>query len=440
MFATGLGHETPSMLASICAFMFGMALGAWLFDGRIERSKFPGRWYAALELVIGAWALLSITLIPIANSVALKLIGVNPSALRHWFVAFAIPTIALLPATAAMGATFPAMERFLTSLATHRSVAIVYAANTFGTVAGILLSTFVIAPRIGFSFTVATLGTINLLCGVAAWFLFKRTSRNVATRDQRATNPELTRHRLLVTMVVTGLLGIGYEVTGTRVLSQVLENTIYTFAAVLSIYLLGTALGAALYHRCAAARKPTPFLGVLVASTALACMCGVFALSRAQQLYDFARQLGDSIIAVLSAEMFVAAAVFLAPTICMGATFAHVVQLLRNIGVGTGRAIALNTFAGALASAIFGIALVPALGSKWTLVIVAAGYATLTPRFNKAALSLVAASVGLILFLPANLHIVNVPPGGRVVSFQEGVMGAVAVVEDAQDHRVLRVN
>ena len=40
------------------------------------------------------------------------------------------------------------------------------------------------------------------------------------------------------------MLGIGYEVLVVRVLSQVTENTVYTFATLLAIYLLGTALGA----------------------------------------------------------------------------------------------------------------------------------------------------------------------------------------------------
>jgi spermidine synthase len=40
-------------------------------------------------------------------------------------------------------------------------------------------------------------------------------------------------------------LGIGYQVLVVRVLAQVLDNTIYTYALVLLVYLAGTALGAA---------------------------------------------------------------------------------------------------------------------------------------------------------------------------------------------------
>src|SRR5689334_8687322 len=109
MFSTGLGHEMPAALAVVGAFMGGMALGSWSLDRPISRSAHPGRWYAFLEILIGSWAFLSTLLIPVANETALQAIGVEPSALRHWSIAFALPLLTILPATAAMGATLPAM-------------------------------------------------------------------------------------------------------------------------------------------------------------------------------------------------------------------------------------------------------------------------------------------------------------------------------------------
>ena len=54
MFAIGLGHEMPSLLAVVAAFFGGLALGAWALDGVVSRSRVPGRWYAALEVLIAA--------------------------------------------------------------------------------------------------------------------------------------------------------------------------------------------------------------------------------------------------------------------------------------------------------------------------------------------------------------------------------------------------
>src|SRR5882762_103798 len=67
MFANGLGHEMPAVLAVVCAFMGGMALGAWTLDRVIANSRHPGRWYGWLEILIGAWGCLSAALIPLVN-------------------------------------------------------------------------------------------------------------------------------------------------------------------------------------------------------------------------------------------------------------------------------------------------------------------------------------------------------------------------------------
>src|SRR5262245_27665452 len=101
MFAAGLGHEMPAILAVVSAFMGGMGMGAWVLDRRIDRRQRPGCWYGWLEILIGVWALLTALGIPQVNQLALQFIGLEPSELRHWCVAFALPFLALLPATAA---------------------------------------------------------------------------------------------------------------------------------------------------------------------------------------------------------------------------------------------------------------------------------------------------------------------------------------------------
>ena len=162
MFSTGLGHETPAVLAIIAAFMGGMALGAAVIDRFIPRSARAGLWLGGLELTIGAWAMLVSFLIPSANDFALRLIGLAPGGFQHWMIAFTMPALVLLPATAAMGAMLPAMEKFLSALAPqNESVGCVYAANTFGAVSGTLLAPFVLMPALGFSRSCWVLAIVN---------------------------------------------------------------------------------------------------------------------------------------------------------------------------------------------------------------------------------------------------------------------------------------
>src|SRR5438093_933027 len=222
MFAAGLGHEMPSVLAVVGAFLGGMAVGSWALDGVLARSRRPGCWYGGLEILIGLWGLASTALIPITNQSALRYIGLDPSPLRHWGFAFSLPSLALLPATAAIGATFPAMERFLAPLTVNgRCVGALYAANTLGAVMGILMSTFVIAPGLGLRHCVWLLAGTNLLCGVVALVAGARLS-SVQGGDATLEPVKVggfSRRRLGVTIFCAGLFGIVFVTINVPVLS-----------------------------------------------------------------------------------------------------------------------------------------------------------------------------------------------------------------------------
>ena len=81
-----------------------------------------------------------------------------------------------------------------------------------------------------------------------------------------------------LTSFPTGLLGIGYEVLIVRLISQVLENTVYSFAAVLAVYLLGTACGAAGYQRLTSRQPNRISLPLLLTALAGLCLLGTFLL------------------------------------------------------------------------------------------------------------------------------------------------------------------
>jgi spermidine synthase len=249
------------------------------------------------------------------------------------------------------------------------------------------------------------------------------------------------RRRLHFAMFATGLLGIGYEVVGIRVLSQVLENTVYTFATVLSVYLLGTSVGAALNQRFAKRPSGTVLLTRLLCALATSCALGIVALSRMPTLYRAARaSLGDSPPAVLVAELLAAIAVFGLPTIFMGALFAELAQRLRCDEGGVGAAAALNTFGGALAAVLFAIVILPVIGAKWTLVSIAAGYTVVSVALFQWPSGLLAAVVVLVMTFPVNLQLVQLPPGHKLTQYREGVMDSVAVIENLEGQRTLRVN
>lgn len=466
MFSTGLGHEIPAVLAIICAFMGGMALGSWLLAGHI--SNRPRQWFVALELVIGLWAFISAFVIPAANEAALNLIGNAPSPIWHWSVAFVIPFLVLAPATAAMGATLPVMERFFRAVCRERRCfGAVYASNTAGAVLGAIITTFFITPRLGLRETVMALGGVNIVCGVVALLVSSSRREEAHSHSERSEPRYLGRY-----IFATGFLGIGYETAGIRVLSSVLENTIYTFAAVLSVFLLGTSCGAASYQRFGRKGEFSVITTRLIAALALTCTAGMWIMSRAHGLYHFVRShLGDSQSAVAIAEVVVAGTVFLLPTMAMGAFFTHLVQSTTQTPRATGRAIAMNTLGAALAPIIFGLCLFPLLGAKWTLVLISIGYVGLAAPFwsavggrassravdsrvesaredarpptlhNGLTLTVVpVVTIAAALLLPAHLNMIKLSPGEQLREFHGGVMASVAVLEASSGHRSLRIN
>src|SRR5262249_37463726 len=156
--------------------------------------------------------------------------------------------------------------------------------------------------------------------------------------------------RTLLLLAATGLLGIGYEVLVVRVTSQVAENTVYTFAMLLAVYLVGTAAGAAMYPRWKS--RSRHLMGLL----APACLLGALSLWNAETLKAFVLQwLGPGMAGGLAAEAAVAMAAFLLPTVMMGAVFSHLSIGARAAGVSFGRALGVNTFGAAVAPLVFGV-------------------------------------------------------------------------------------
>jgi spermidine synthase len=229
-----------------------------------------------------------------------------------------------------------------------------------------------------------------------------------------------------------------------RVLSQVTEDTVYTFAMLLAVYLVGSALGAAAYQRWGT-RSPDPDrLGDrLLSALAAACLLGSASLWAAEQvkavLLDHA---GASLAAALAAEASLALAAFALPTLVMGALFSHLSARAHRAGVSFGRALGVNTLGAALAPLLFGVWLAPALAAKATLLLIAAAYLALaTPRsWSRPSLWATAGAAGALAVWAPSLAFVDVPEGGRVVSYEEGVMAAVSVVEDADGVARLRIN
>jgi spermidine synthase len=465
--ALWLGHETAAVLAVVGAFFGGVALGALVLGGRIEGSARPARWYALCEAVIGAWGLALAALLAPAARLMLELTGPEPTSARQWIVAFAGTFLLLLPATAAMGATLPAMERLMARIrAPGRSIAGLYAGNTLGAMAGVLAAALWLVPAFGLLRTAAACALLNVAAAWATWRWLDdapaaggarppRREGGCAAGGTHAAHASTARG-LLALLAATGTLGIAYEVLVVRVLVRVTENTVYTFALLLAVYLAGTAAGAAAYQywrsrradKAATDAPPWPSSARRTAATLLLALAasvlmGLAALWAAPEVkVALLGSLGLGFVPGLTTEAALAMLAFGAPTFMMGALFSHLATEARRAGIGLGRVIGINTLGAALAPPLAGVLLLPALAPQGALLSISAGYLGLAfavAPFATAGWALAGATAVIAMAAPP-LTLVDTPEGGRLLRHVEGPRAAVSVVEDASGEATLHID
>ncbi len=437
--SAALGHEMLAVLGVVAAFFFGLAVGGFALDGALRRAARPARAYAVLELVIAAWAVASIWLLPAIGQMVPRLIGATAPGWQLWAAAFALPALLLLPATVAMGGTLVALERLLAAkLGNPRVVAGVYGANTLGAVAGVAVSMVWLVPGIGLSGSLLAFAGVNVLCAAAALTAGAWPDRAPVPTPHAAATPAPGGTRLLGTLFITGVLGVAFEILVVRVASQLLENTVYSFASLLAVYLAGTAAGGLAYQRWGRGGDAAAVLGRLLAATALCCAAAAALLPALPALVAWARGFG-----LLGPELALACAVFLLPTAAMGALFGHQAHQVRAGRGSIGRATGINALGAAVAPAVASLLLIPLLGAATALALLAAGYIVLLPRrAGRAAwaLALPAVLAAALLTALAPAAPVNVPAGGRLLTTLEGATASASVVEDAGGTRYLEVN
>lgn len=440
-----LGHEFLAAAAVVAAFFGGLALGAATLGRLATRHPRPGLLYAQLELLIAVWALLLALLLPALGSLLTRLIGAEPAPAWHWIVAFVGPLILLLPATTAMGATLPAIQALVGRLREDGyAIGGVYAVNTFGAVLGVLAAALLLAPSLGLHATALLAVLTNLVCAGLAWRAFGGQTVSPAAPVLHVTRPRAPQMML----ALSGLLGIGYEVLMVRVVSQHTENTVYTYALLLAVYLLGSAVGAAMFQRWLAGSSDAPGIRARLAAIAALALLGGALLMHLVTTSSFGAVAAlkpfaaSSFAAALGAEALLAMLVFLAPTLAMGALFSHLCVEAREQGWSLGESLAVNTVGAMVAAPLVAVVLLPALGASAVVGLLAVGYLVLTPRAQWRGrwpiLALLATATWLLL--RPGLAAIDVPSGGRVLSHRDGVMAAVTVVEDRGGQRTLHIN
>jgi spermidine synthase len=449
-----IGTTVAAWGTLLAVYMGGMAFGAAAGGPLADRLGRPLRFFALCEACIGIFGAASPKLLHLSERLVSVLQPFSGSAPGAQGVIRAVAAASLLAIpTVLMGCTLPMISRALFSKESEpgSDLGTLYAANTFGAVAGSLVAGFILLPALGLSATLLVAAGINLAIAVITVLM----APPAAATDRADTAPGETGKPILPSaspplllpfvLVASGFCAMAYEVLWSRGLVFFLSSTTYAFTMVLSTVLTGLAFGGILAARVAKKTvDPVRWIASLQLCAGLLAVASPWLLQHAEIAIHFAEgTMAPSWLPWLAIRFALCAAVIFPMAVCAGATFPFAIgasiRSLRSSGRTVGSLASLNTvggIAGALAAAFL---IIPAAGIQRSFIIIgivncAAGVAAARTavRFPRSVASGGIAAIGTIIafsfvFVGNNPMIVH----SRVIRRAEDPVSVVSYREDA---------
>ena len=235
-----IGSSAISLGILLGTFMGGMCLGSLLLPRVISAREHPMRVYAFLELGIGVLGIVLLGIMPLVGSVYMKWAGIGTTGIVLRAIAAAI---CLLPPTVLMGATLPAISRWVKATPEGISwLGFFYGGNIAGGVIGSLTAGFYLLRVHDVMIATFAAVTLNVAVAAIAIALSGRTTYT-AEGSQVSTAVGSGNWAVYTTIALSGLTALGSEVVWTRILSLHFGATVYTFSLILAVFLVGLGIG-----------------------------------------------------------------------------------------------------------------------------------------------------------------------------------------------------
>ena len=459
------GSTAQAAALTIAIFFAGIALGGWFWGRRARGYGNSLRAFGLVELGVAVTALGHFMLVDIYHAAypALYQMTAGHPAADTLLKAVIAATI-LLPPAVLMGGTLPLMAQHMITVRDRLAVTgtALYAVNTAGSASGALAAGFVLPLALGFRDTYLLAVGLDILVGATALLVARGSVRPgaagpaAAPRQRPRTAAGHPRHGpIWLVAFASGFATLGVEVAWTRLFSQVLQNSVYTYSLVLVSFLLALSLGAVLANALARLRRfpPEALLTALLiaAGVATAASPWVFHLAT-----DGLGSVGQGLgwWAYLAAIALVAVQVVLLPGMVLGAVLPYLLRLLhqRDAAPGDtlGRLVFSNTAGAIVGTLTVGFVLLAAVGTGRTLLLLGAVYPVLAAFLLLEGLGgrhLAGACASALLagcliaaspLLPPPV-VVNPERGESLVAVREGSHATASVIE-RNDNLLIRVN
>jgi spermidine synthase len=239
-----IGSSAVSMGVLLGTFMGGMCLCSLFLARVISPAEHPLRVYAYLELGIAVFGILLLFGMPLLGGIYFHWGGGGVTGVLLRGVA---ASICLLPPTLAMGATLPAMSRWVESTPEGVSwLGFFYGGNIGGGVIGCLLAGFYLLRVHDTAFATFVAVSLNVLVAVIALVIAKTTPHTAPAVVPAPLERASGAWAVYVSIALSGMTALGAEVIWTRILSLLFGATVYTFSLILAVFLLGLGIGSSL--------------------------------------------------------------------------------------------------------------------------------------------------------------------------------------------------
>ena len=366
-----IGSSAISIAVLLATYMGGMCIGSLGLARVIPVERNPLMVFAGIELGIGIYGLIVVWLLPYVGGLYSSVGG---SGLGGLLFRGLLSAIFLLPPTILMGATLPAVSRWIK--ATRRGVSwlgFLYGGNTLGAVAGTLLAGFYLLRVHDMFFATYVAVAINALVAGGALWLARTTVYESAQEGRAAASgpPAPAIWPVLVTIGLSGFTALSAEVVWTRLLSLQLGATVYTYSLILAAILLGIGIGS--YAGSLLVRltvSPRVLLGLCQAVLAVGIAWSAYLLTAVLPFADNAAALSSSPMVAFQHGLTRSLLAVLPAALLWGASFplalAAATRRERDQGRSVGYVYAANTIGAVIGALWTSLVAMAWLGSQHT--------------------------------------------------------------------------
>jgi spermidine synthase len=362
-----IGSSAVSLGVLLGTFMGGMCLGSLLLPRFISPRAHPLRVYASLEAAIGALGILVLFGLPALGNfyASVSAAGFVGILLRGIFCA-----ICLLVPTMLMGATLPAIARWVEATPTGVSwLGFFYGSNIAGAVIGCVLAGFYLLRVFDMTTATYVAVVINVVIAAVGLLLSGRAPHTAIGEVTTGPAVPVTARLVYVTIALSGMTAIGAEVVWTRLMSLMLGATVYTFSLILAVVLVGLGVGSSIgAYLARIARRPRVALGWCQLLLPLCIAWTAYMIAKSLPYWPVNPALSTNPWLVFQFDVMRCAWTILPGTVLWGASFPLAIAAAASPGEDAGRLVgrvyAANTVGGIIGAIGFSIIAIPAIGTQ----------------------------------------------------------------------------